>query len=150
MKKLIQIAISKTSSPEDLHFLNEISKLAETLEMVESTFEDRINSNKALRGEKPTSVTRTKKQEINQYKKDAEELTTQLAKDFILMENPKDIIQAICFGFDSDIAFWKQSVKCAPPTDMPIIEELLSAKIKLHDALTVYLGCGKWLTKRKG
>jgi exoribonuclease R len=143
VKKLIQIAISKTSSPEDLHSLNEIFKLAETLEMVESTFENRINSNKALRGEKPTGVTRTNKQEINQYKKDAEELINQLSKDLSLMENPREIIQAICFGFDSDIAFWKQAVKCAHPEDMPVIEELLSAKIKLHDALTIYLDEGK-------
>lgn len=143
MKKLIQIAISKTSSSKELHSLNEILKLADTLDMIESAFEDRINSNKALRGEKPTGVTRTKRQEINQYKKDAEELTNQLVKDFSLMENPREIIQAICFGFDGDIAFWKQAGKYAHPADMPVIEELLSAKIKLHDALIGYLGEGK-------
>ena len=139
MKKLIQIAISKTTSPDKLDFLNEISKLAETLDTLESAFEERINSNKALRGEKPTIVTRSKKKEINQYKKDADELTNQLAEDFLLMENTKDIIQAIRSGFDGDIVFWKQAVKYAHPADMFIVEELLSSKIKLRDALTAYL-----------
>ncbi|MBI5591468.1 MAG: hypothetical protein HY881_13400 [Deltaproteobacteria bacterium] len=139
MKKLIQIAISKTISSEELDFLNEISKLAETLDTLESNFEERITSNKALRGEKPTVVTRSKKKEINQYKSDADDLTNQLAKDFILMENAKDIIRAIRSGFDGDISFWKQAVKYTHPADMSIVEEFLSAKIKLREALIAYL-----------
>ncbi len=55
------------------------------------------------------------------------------------MENAKDIIQAIRSGFDSDITFWKQAVKYAHPADLPIVDEFLAAKIKLRDALTVYL-----------
>ena len=139
MKKSIQIAIAKTTSPEELDLLSEISKLADTLDALESSFEERINSNKALRGEKPTRLTRSKKTEIDQYKKDADDLANQLTKDFMLMETAKDIIQAIRSGFDSDIAFWKQAVKYAHPADLPVVDEFLSAKIKLRDALTVYL-----------
>lgn len=139
MKKSIQIAITKTTSPEELDLLNEISKLVETLDTLESSFEERINNNKVLRGEKPTRLTRSKKIEINQYKKDADDLANKLTKDFMLMENAKDIIQAIRSGFDSDITFWKQAVKYAHPADLPIVDEFLVAKIKLRDALTVYL-----------
>lgn len=139
MKKSIQIAITKTILPEELDLLNEISKLAETLDALESSFEERINNNKVLRGEKPTRLTRTKKIEINQYKKDADDLANTLTKDFMLMDNSKDIIQAIRFGFDSDIAFWRQAVKHAHPADLPIVDEFLSVKIKLRDALTAYL-----------
>lgn len=139
MKKSIQIAITKTSSPEELDLLNEISKLAESLDALESSFEERINNNKVLREEKPTQLTRSKKKEINQYKKDADDLTNQLTNDFLLMENAQDIIQAIHSGFDNDIAFWKQAVKYTHPADLPIVDEFLYAKIKLHDALTVYL-----------
>lgn len=139
MKKSIQIAITKTSSPEELDLLNEISKLAESLDALESSFEERINNNKVLREEKPTQLTRSKKKEINQYKKDADDLTNQLTNDFLLMENAQDIIQAIHSGFDNDIAFWKQAVKYTHPADLPIVDEFLAAKIKLHEALTVYL-----------
>lgn len=143
MKKSIQIAITKTTLPEELDLLNEISKLAETLDTLETSFEERINNNKVLRGEKPTRLTRSKKMEINQYKKDADDLTNQLTKDFMLMENAKDIIQAIRSSFDSDIAFWRQAVKYAHPADMPIVDELLFAKIKLRDALTAYLNINR-------
>jgi len=139
MKKAIQIAITKTTSPEELDLLNEISKLAESFDALESSFEERINNNKILRGEKPTRLTRSKKAEISQYKKDADDLTDQLTNDFLLLDNAQEIIQAIHSGFDNDIAFWKQAVKYTHPADLPIVDEFLSAKMKLHDALIAYL-----------
>ena len=142
MKKLIQIALTKTTVQQELDRLNEILKRAETLDALESTFEERINSNKALRGEKPTSASRKKKTEIDQYKQDADEATDQLAKDFMPMEKAEDIIEAILSGLDDDVAFWKSAVKYAHPADMAIVDEFLSAKIKLRDSLAAYVNNG--------
>ena len=119
--------------------MTEIFKIAETLDTLESYIEDRINRNKALRGEKPTRLPRSKKSEINQYKNDADNLMSQMKSDCMLMDNPKDIIRAIFSGFGSDIAFWTQAVKYAHPADKAIVDEFLAAKIKLRDTMAAYL-----------
>jgi hypothetical protein len=147
MHELIEIAVSKVRSSEELKLMDEIARLAANLAAFELTFEERINANKALRGEKPTPLQRKKKRELTEYDKDAEELTSQLAQEFASMENAHDIIQALCAGLNTDIRFWEQAHKYTHPADLPIVSEYLSAKTRLRDAMSVYL---KWKVAREG
>ncbi|HKQ30131.1 MAG TPA: hypothetical protein VJS66_02500 [Burkholderiales bacterium] len=118
---LVEIAVTKARSPVEREVLSQLVKLATELSAFEATFESRINANKAQRGEKPTKLRSVKQQDLNQYDKDAQALTEQLALDLASMEHPGDVIRALLAGRDSDIKFWQQAHKYAHPAEAALI-----------------------------
>jgi hypothetical protein len=136
---LVQIAVTKARSPEERALLNGIAKLAAELTALETTFEERINTSKVSRGEKPTKLGQTRKQELDRYDKDADEITSQLAQDLASMEHPAEVIRTVYVGLNSDVTFWKQAHKHTHPADMSIVSEFLQAKTRLRDAMASYL-----------
>lgn len=106
---------------------------------LDRTFVDRINANKAARGEAPTKLRKAKREEITQYEKDAVELDQNLTHDFAKI-SAESIVSALKSGLETEITFWETHVlKHSHPSDRPIIEESLTAKKLLHHNLEQFL-----------
>lgn len=139
-ERYIQLAVSKTTTDEELAALHPIVAIASELDKQERTFEARINASKAARGEGPTKVSKAKRQEIDQYAADAMEMAAEQLKEFALLDNAWAIIFTLHIGLDSDAKFWSKAHLKAHPSDAAIVQEFAGAKTRLRDALAAYLG----------
>jgi hypothetical protein len=105
--------------------------LVEQVLDLDRTFEKRINASKAARGEKPTKLSKAKREEIDGYEKDAEEIEEKLTRDFASMSG-ETIIWVLSTALEPHVQFWSGvNLKRAHPLDRPVIEETLAPRKEL-------------------
>ncbi len=110
---------------------------AESLERIGSEFESKINDSKAKRGEK-TKLSESRRAQLAQFQADAESLEAEQLAAFKEMSCAA-MVEALKSGLDSDLAFWAQAAKRTHPADLPVVEELVTAKQALQRSLAACL-----------
>lgn len=135
----IRLAVSKTRSTAEHGMLAQILSLAVHLDEIEASFESSINASKAARGESPTKLSKAKRAELQHFEEDAKEMEGQQLIEFEAMMSSKDVIAALHTGMESDVKFWKQVQRHTHPADAPVVQELVEAKIKLFESMTLFL-----------
>lgn len=131
----LRIALAKARSLSDRNLLEQALSAAEALQLVEAGFEGRINASKAARGENPTKLSKSRKAEIDGYASDAEEIQREQLSAYEVELEPREIVDALRAGLQSDLRFWDGAAKYAHAADRPIVEEFVAAKRSLLLAL---------------
>lgn len=135
----LKIAISNATDPEAKSKLIDLAPIFEKVYELNETFPERINANKAARGERPTKVSSRKREELAQYEKDAIDIDRGLTEDF-RTQSPSSIIYAMSYALDTDLSFWGGAMlKHAHPADRPLVEEVFAAKSELQSKFKQYL-----------
>jgi hypothetical protein len=138
-ERYLEIAASKATSEAERDTLRGVVAVAAKLDEQERNFESRINASKAARGEGPTRMSKAKRQEVDQYAADAEELADERLREFAALDRARDIALALRAGLRMDVQFWSKAPLKAHPADRALIEEFAAAKKALLDALSAYL-----------
>lgn len=138
-KPIVELAISKASCEPEVAALNSVLDAVIVLDEEERTLGDRIDANKALRGEGPTKLSRRKRSEVDSYASDADESQAQQLKEFAGFERSSTIIACLAPGLQADVTFWKSNCKKAHPSDVPIIQSFVAKKADLCKAMGDYL-----------
>ena len=136
---LIQLAVSKTSSPAERAALQAVLEAAVALDNEERTFGARVDVNKALRGEAPTKLSKRKKAEIDGYAADASEMEAQQLKEFAEFDSGSSIISCLHMALGPDVKLWQSAHTKAHPADAFLIQEFSAAKLELLEAMGTYL-----------
>ena len=103
------------------------------------SFVDRINTNKAARGEGPTRLPKRKREELGQYESDRIEGERDLTQSFAKLHG-SSIIAAMSEGLETDLKFWGgPMLKHAHVADRPLIEEVFEAKKLLQSGFKEFL-----------
>ncbi len=106
---------------------------------LDAHFVARIQAAKAARGEPPTKLRKSKRDEVAGYAKDAEDAEQSQTEHYAKLP-ARTIIYAMNAALEIDISFWgTQGLKYAHETERPIIEESLVAKRYLQQAFHEYL-----------
>lgn len=135
----IRIALSKTSDPNGLETLREIESAAQAFENADTSFIDRINANKALRGESPTQLSQNERAQLDELAHDQAALDADLLDQLSRLESAQAVIRALHFGLTQDIPRSRGMLKHYPAADYPLGEELVMLKEKLAAAMAAYL-----------
>ena len=133
----LQIALSKDDGTASQPALQHALLKAETLARVESQFEARINASKASRGEKPTRLSSSRHAEVAGFAADAAELQAEQLVLFQSGFSARKIVAALKSGLDSDLKFWSNAAKYTHPSDLPVVQEFVSAKRELRESLSL-------------
>lgn len=133
----LRIASSKADGTVSSQMLARALVDAESLERIESEFESKMNGSKAKRGEN-TKLSKSRQAQLAQYKADAASLEAEPLGAFKEM-SCADIVAALRSGLDSDLRFWANAAKHTHPADLPVVEELVSAKRALERSLAACL-----------
>lgn len=135
----VRVAIAKASDPIDLAALQNVEAAARALEHAEASFEDRINANKALRGESPTMLSRGRQTQLDGFTADQIESDRELTEQLSRLESSYAVIEALHFGLTQDIPRARSMLKHYHPADYLLGEELVNLKEKLVVAMSSYL-----------
>lgn len=135
----IQLAVAKARSTDERERLAGILALAMYLDEVEAGFETRINDSKAARGESPTRLSKTRRGELREFDEDAKELERRQLLEFQSMTDPADVVAALHFGMESDLAFWKRAQRHTHAGDAAVVEEFVDAKARLFESMGRFL-----------
>ena len=135
----LQVALTKARTGEEQRSLERLVALATQLDRVEADFEHKINASKALRGEAPTKLTKAQRERLAELAADERELEAEQLVDLEVLSSAREIVEALHLGMEDDIRFWGQTKKHAHAADWPVIEELVSAKNALFQAMAEYL-----------
>lgn len=131
----LRIALAKTNGSEPVTALGQALGDAELLARVESEFEDRINASKASRGEKPTKLSKARRAQVDEYSNDAATLQAEQMTVFDSKLSAIEIVTALKAGLDSDLQFWANAAKYTHPAELPLVQELVDAKVALQASL---------------
>ena len=138
-ERAVRIAISKAGSPAEADALTKLVPSACRVDEQERTFEERINRNKALRGEPPTKMSKRKKADIDSYAADANEMTANQLLQFEALDSAASVIKCLEMAMVHDIAFWSQAQGKAHEADRPLVRDFAAVKIDLQNAFSAYL-----------
>ena len=131
----LQIALTKSDVSTARPAVEQALLRAETLALLESQFEVKINASKAARGEKPTSLSSSRRAEVDEFAKDATALQTEQLASFASESSAFRILAALKSGLVSDLKFWSNAAKYTHPGDLSLVQELVNAKRELKEAL---------------
>jgi hypothetical protein len=134
----VKLAIHKAATEQEHLALRSVCAVAVALDEQERTFEARINESKARRGEPPTQLSKAKRQEVDQYARDAEELTKEQLRQFEALD-AWAIVFSLHMALETDARFWSKAHLKAHPSDASIIQDFAQAKADLRDALASFL-----------
>lgn len=138
-QRFLELAATKAQTDEELQALRAILPLAAELDGQEQTFGARMDASKAARGEGPVKVGRAKRQELDGYARDAQEMEDAQLEEFARLDAPWLIVHALHAGLGSDLGFWSKPMPGVHPSDAGIIREFVTAKRELRDALAAWL-----------
>jgi hypothetical protein len=136
---LIELSVSKAATDAESDVLRDVLVAAIAVDEEERKFSDRINTNKALRGEAPTKLSKRKKAEIDGYAADAREMEAQQVAEFSGFDSAQSIVYCLKTALDGDVKFWGRMHEKAHPADAPIVQSFAAAKARLRDAMAAYL-----------
>lgn len=134
-----RIAATKTTDPDALSMLSELAQLAHALVMAEATFPERINANKAKRGERPTKLPRKTTEMLDALAKDQIDTDRDVCEAFANAGSPSEILASAAYALEQDIPNAKQLLKYYHPDDLSLGEELLALKVQLLGKATAFL-----------
>lgn len=135
----VQIAFEKTTSPAEREMLGQALSLAHRLDLIEASFEGKINASKAARGEAPTKLSRSERDELQQLYQDEKELELQQLAELQSLSSAAEVVVALHMGLESDLSFWKHTKGHVQGGDVAIIRELVDAKSSLLESLSQFL-----------
>ena len=135
----VELAISKGTTREEVDALASVLRAAIELDDEERSFEGRINTNKALRGDHPTKQSRRGKASVDAYTTDAAALEAQQLEEFCAFASGSEILGCLAPALSNDIAFWQSSYRHAHPSDLSILQSLVDKKLALRHAIQGYL-----------
>jgi hypothetical protein len=138
-ERAVQISASKASNALELDALTKMVPLARRVDEDELTFGERIDRNKALRGELPTTVSRRKRAEIDSFAADADEMTASLLLQFEALGSSASVIKCLEMALDQNIRFWSKVQDKAHEDDRSIISDYVRVRTDLYSALGAYL-----------
>jgi hypothetical protein len=138
-RPIVELAISKASCDLEVAALNSVLEAAIALDEEERTIGDRIDANKALRGEGPTRLSKRTRSEVDSYASDADAFQAQQLEEFAGFERSSTIIACLAPGLQADVAFWQSNCTKAHPSDVPLIQQFASKKETLCKAMGSYL-----------
>jgi hypothetical protein len=135
----LRIALAKSDGTASRDALMRALLDAEALARIEAEFESKINATKAKRGEKPTSLSKSRRAEVDQYAADGESLQAEQLAAFEAEMSARQILTALKSGLDSDLKFWSNAAKYTHPADLAVVEEFVNAKRALRASLALCL-----------
>ena len=138
-QRLIELAVSKASSNAEFDALRRVLFAAVAVDEEDRTFAERIDANKALRGEAPTKLSKRKKAEVDGYAADANELEAQQLAEFSSLESAESVVFCLKMALDGDVRFWEKAHEKGDPADAPIVQSFAAAKVRLRDSMAAYL-----------
>jgi hypothetical protein len=134
-----QIAMENTRGPEARAHLERVKPLFDKVCQADRTFTDRVNASKSARGEEPTKLRKSRREEVAAYAGDAEEAEKGLTRDLAGLSG-ESAVWALSTALETELSFWSsQGLKHAHPAERPIIEELIQVKRRLLDELKEFL-----------
>ena len=135
----LRIAIANSADPAAKAMLADLSATFDVVHQLDQAFGDRINANKAARGEGPTKLSKRKREELAQYEQDRIEGERNLTESFAKYAG-SSIIAVMSEGLEIDLKFWGGALlKHAHPADRPLIEEVVAAKKQLQSRFKEFL-----------
>ena len=134
----IEIAASKAAAAER-SMLEQILSLAIRLDELEASFESKINASKASRGESPTRLSKSEREELQHLAEDEKDLESELLVEYRKMRDASDIVASLHADSELDVSFWRDNRGHAHPDDRPILGELVEAKADLSEAMARFL-----------
>ena len=137
--EFFRIAATKTSDPVALAMLAQLEHAAQELVDAEAAFPERINANKAKRGEQPTKLRKAKKEQLSELAQDQIDLDVRLCDDFRRMREPSQIVWSTHYALTQDIPYARNFLKYYHPDDLFLGEEIVRLKSQLLDAATLFL-----------
>ncbi len=137
--EFFRIAATKTTHPAALGMLAGLEKLAQELATAEASFPERINANKAKRGEKPTKLPRRKTEELKELEQDQIDIDQQVCEDFLKVDTPSQIVASVAYALEQDIPTAKKFLKHYHPDDLPLGEEIITLKVQLLEKAFAFL-----------
>lgn len=133
----LRIALAKLDGTVSADALSRALRDAEALSQIESEFESKINASKAMRGEKPTRLSKSRQAQVIQYATDAESLQAEQLAAFEAEMSAAEVVAALKSGIDSDLRFWANAAKYTHPADLAVVEEFVGAKRSLQESLAL-------------
>lgn len=137
--EFFRIAATKTADPLALEMLANMVRLAHELESADASFAERINANKAKRGEPPTKLSKPQKRHLSELAQDQIDLDAGLCNDFRAMESASQIIWAAHYALQQDLPNAQKFLKHYHPDDRPLGEEIVRLKSQLLEAAERFL-----------
>lgn len=137
--KFFRLAATKTTDPVALDMLAELEQLAHALATVEASFPERINANKAKRGESPTKLSRKKADDLRALDQDQIDIDQEVYEDFSKVDSPSPILAAMAYALEQDIPNSKKFLKHYHPDDLPLGEEMVTLKVQLLEKVSAFL-----------
>ncbi len=139
LQALIKLAISKSADEREKAALEAVWRAADALDEADRSFPDRINANKALRGELPTKLSAAKRAQIDRYAADAETLAQETLMGFASFESARSIIGALYPAAVQQSTFWAKAYLKAHAEDRKIVQDFAACKDALRIEMEVYL-----------
>lgn len=137
--EFFRIAATKTIDPEALALLARMEHVAQELTDADASFPERINANKAKRGELPTKLRKAKKEQLGELAQDQVDLDAKLCEDFRKMTEPSQVVWAVHYALTQDLPSARKFLKYYHPDDLLLGEEIVGLKSRLLDAATAFL-----------
>jgi hypothetical protein len=135
----IRIAIAKTADAGELAALSGIETAAIAFETADASFAERIEANKALRGEAPTKLRKSTREQLDALASDQADLDADLIAQLGALDSASSVIGALTFALTQDIPRARAMLKHYPAPDYPLGEEMVLLKERLADAMQRYL-----------
>ncbi len=133
------IAAAKIRHPEALALLEALQNTAQLLRDCESTLPQRINVNKATRGEASVVLSTSEQNMLAGLAQDQAELEAELSRDFAGMSSAGEIIWALHYGLSADVERSRDLLQHYHADDRALAEEALLLKQKLLGQLGQFL-----------
>ena len=137
--EFFRIAATKTTDPVALAMLAQLQRAALELADAEASFPERINANKAKRGESPTKMPKAKREQLSELAQDQIGLDVKLCDDFRKMTEPSQIVWSVQYALTQDLPNARMFLKYYHPEDLFFGEEIVRLKSQLLDAATSFL-----------
>lgn len=137
--EFFRIALAKTSDPVALALLDQMEHAAMALAAADAAFPERMNANKAKRGEHPTQLSKSRKQQLAALAQDKIDLDAKLCEDFRKMTDPSQIVWSAHHALTQDLANSRQFLKYYHPDDLPLGGDIVHLKSQLLEDATSFL-----------
>lgn len=108
------------------------------MDEVEASFESRINAGKAARGDGPTKLSKSQREELKQYSEDEKAIEKELLLECERFSDAREVVAGLHMDFEIDLRSSKELLDHVHPDDAPVVQELIDAKTELYDAIAKF------------
>lgn len=133
-----QIAVTKAGSPEAAEALRQMEPLFLAFIACQRSFAERIESSKRARGEAPMKLRKSKRQDLESLAQDAENIDREITEQLRSLSD-LEIIGALRTGLNSDLSFWKSSLKHFHEAELPLGLEYVEIEERLIGAMDQFV-----------